>query len=37
MVKGKTLSRNVRGRIEANYSRSRIAKEFNRSVNVISN
>ena len=39
--RGKTLSENEKGRIEAfrkaNYSRSRIAKELNRSTNVISN
>ena len=41
MDRGKTLSENEKGRIEtfkkANCSRSRIAKELNRSINVISN
>ena len=41
MGRSKTLSENENGRIEAfrkaNYSRSRIAKELNRSINVISN
>ena len=41
MVRGKTLSENEKERNEtfrkANYSRSRIAKEFNRSINFISN
>ena len=41
MDRGKTLSENEKGRNEAfkkaNYSRSRISKELNRSINVISN
>ena len=41
MSRGKTLSANEKGRIEAcrkaNYSRWRIAKDLNRSINVISN
>ena len=41
MGRGKTLSENEKGRIEAfrkaSYSISRIAKELNRSINVISN